>query len=173
MDIFCISGSASPQSSNYYLLKAIEKNFGDQYDIEVYDGIREFDLFTPQKLQEGIPADIKAFKSKLAAAKSVTIATPEYSHNIPAVLKNMLEWCTHSGEFADTYVLPITFTPKEPRGEFAMKSLLMTLQTLKAKVVSQFPLYKSDVQEKHQKILLPEETQEIIAESLKMLYPKN
>lgn len=173
MDIFCISGSASPQSSNYYLLKAIENQFGGQYDIEVYDNIREFDLFTPQKLQEGIPADIKSFKLKLAAAKSVIIATPEYSHNIPAVLKNMLEWCTHSGEFADQYVLPITFTPKEPRGEFAMKSLLMTLQTLKAKVISQFPLYKTDVQEGHQKIFLPDDTKEIIAESLKMLCPKN
>ncbi len=173
MDIFCLSGSASPQSSNYYLLKAIEKSFGDQYDIEVYDKIREFELFTPQRLQEGIPADITTFKSKLAAAKSVIIATPEYSHNIPAVLKNMLEWCTHSGELADKYVLPITFTPKEPRGEFAMQSLLMTLQTLKAKVVSQFPLYKTDVQEEHQQIILPDETREMISESLKLLVLKN
>jgi len=81
----------------------------------------------------------------------------------------MLEWCTHSGELADKYVLPITFTPKEPRGEFAMQSLLMTLQTLKAKVVSQFPLYKTDVQEEHQQIILPDETREMISESLKLL----
>lgn len=169
MDIFCISGSASPQSSNYYLLKAIENQFGGQYDIEVYDNIREFNLFTPQKLQEGIPADIKSFKLKLADAKSVIIATPEYSHNIPAVLKNMLEWCTHSGEFAQKPVLPITFTPHEPRGKFAMRSLLMTLQTLQAKVVSQFPLYKTDVDVLEQKIEFPDDTKMMIEESLKLL----
>ena len=171
MDVLCISGSASPESSNYFLLKAIQRNFSDRYSIEVYDRIRDFALFTPQKLEQGVPADIEEFKAKLDQADSIIISTPEYSHNIPAVLKNMLEWCTHSGEFADKYVLPVTFTPKEPRGEFAMKSLLMTLQTLQAKVVSQLPLYKTDVEVGDKYIELPDETREIFEESLNMLLP--
>ncbi|MDR9401214.1 MAG: hypothetical protein RI558_07315 [Psychroflexus sp.] len=61
MDIFCISGSASPQSSNYYLLKAIQREFNNQYTIEVFDEIRDFELFTPQRLEQGEPSDILEF----------------------------------------------------------------------------------------------------------------
>ncbi|MDR9401666.1 MAG: NAD(P)H-dependent oxidoreductase [Psychroflexus sp.] len=169
MDIFCISGSASPQSSNYYLLKAIEREFSNQYAIEVFDDIRNFELFTPQRLEQGEPSDILEFKASLSRANALIIATPEYSHNIPAVLKNMLEWCTHSGEFAQKSVLPITFTPHEPRGKFAMRSLLMTLQTLQAKVVTQFPLYKTDVDVLNKKIDFSDDTKMMIEESLKLL----
>ncbi|MGO1728095.1 MAG: NADPH-dependent FMN reductase [Flavobacteriaceae bacterium] len=169
MTILGISGSASPNSSNFYLLKAIQQLLAKNHQMEVYDDIHLFDLFTPQKLEKGIPDKIQLFKEKLVKADAVIISTPEYTHNIPAVLKNMIEWCTHSGEFSETRILPITFTPNEPRGEYAMQSLLGSLQTMKAKVVTQLPLYKTDVKIEDQQISFKQETREILEEAFKIL----
>jgi len=78
-------------------------------------------------------------------ADAVVIATPEYIHNIPALLKNALEWLTSSGELFEKHVLAITFTPHKPRGEKAMQALLNTLIALKARVVGQLDLYQNEV----------------------------
>ncbi len=162
MKIFGISASASTSSSNFYLLKAIENLVSEKNEMEVFEGLQEFALFSPARLKKGVPKNILEFKKKVLAADLILISTPEYTHNIPAALKNMLEWCTASGEFAEKAVLPITFTPNEPRGENAMRSLLQSLQTMKAKIETQLPLYKTDVKILDHQIELPEEIQEII-----------
>jgi NAD(P)H-dependent FMN reductase len=157
MRILAISGSASIESSNYYLLKAIQTLFIEEHEITVYDSLTEFPLFTTQRLKEGIPKVIQDFKEQLLKADAIVISTPEYTHNIPAVLKNMIEWCTHSGEFDHKRVLPITFTPHAPRGEHAMKSLLFSLNALNAQIVAQLPIYKSDVEIGENLIILSED----------------
>lgn len=164
MNILAISGSASIKSSNYYLLKAIQTLFKDQFSIEVCDSLGDFPLFTPNRLKEGVPGHVQDFKNKVVNADVVLISTPEYTHNIPAVLKNMIEWCTHSGEFSNKKVVPITFAPYEPRGEFAMQSLLFSLNALDANTVVQVPLYKTDVTIKDELILLSDDTQSLLKE---------
>ena len=168
MNIFAISGSASEKSSNYYLLKAIQSLFKTQHQITIYDSLSDFPLFTPKRLEEGIPQIIQGFKQQLLAADAVLISTPEYTHNIPAVLKNMLEWCTHSGELDNKRVLPITFTPYEPRGEYAMQSLLFSLSTMNAQIIAQLPIYKTDVTVQEEHILLSEETKVLLEGALSM-----
>lgn len=169
MKVLGISGSASPKSSNYYLLKAIQKSIAGKHQMYVYDDVHTFELFTPEKLKNNKSQLIKDFKEKIKQADAIIISTPEYTHNIPAVLKNMIEWCTHSGEFAEKRILPITFTPHEPRGEFAMHSLLNSLKAMKAKVIMEFPLYKTDVIIKDQEIKFLDDTQVMISEALSVL----
>lgn len=162
MKILGLSASASTSSSNFYLLKAIQKLCTKKDEMQVLEGLQDFSLFSPARLEEGIPENIRNFKNEVLAADLIIISTPEYTHNIPAALKSILEWCTASGEFSEKAVLPISFTPKEPRGEYAMKSLLQSLQTMHAKIETQVPLYKSDVNIMDQKIELPKDVQEII-----------
>jgi NAD(P)H-dependent FMN reductase len=162
MNILLISCSASHNSGNYYLLKAIADSWKEQHEVSVFQGLAEFPLFSPARLEEGAPASLQALKQQIKVADLIVLATPEYSHNIPAVLKNLFEWCTASGEFADRNILAITFTPKEPRGEHAMRSLLPTLKTLKANVLAQVPLYKSEMDIQEQKIILPKEIKEAL-----------
>ncbi|MEX2379818.1 MAG: NADPH-dependent FMN reductase [Vicingaceae bacterium] len=169
MNILCISGSASPNSGNYYLLKAIANFVKEQHEVDVYQGLYEWELFTPQKLRTDIPEKIVALKQKIIAADAIFISTPEYTHNIPAVLKNLIEWCTASGEFSGKKIVAITFTPHEPRGEHAMKSLIASLKALEAKVVAQFPLYKTDVDIQDHKIELKEEQKEMLQAVFEML----
>ena len=143
MKILAISGSASKNSSNFYLLKAIAGFIQEKHKTEVYQGLYDFQLFTPTNLKNGVPEKIKVLKSKISSADVLIISTPEYTRNIPAALKNLIEWCTASGEFTNKRVVAITFTPHEPRGEHAMASLLASLKTMEAKVIAQIALYKS------------------------------
>lgn len=166
MKVLAISGSASLLSSNFYLLQAISKLWKEKAKVSVAEGLADFKMFSPQALEAGVPEEIQYVKNQITNADLVIIATSEYSHNIPACLKNLLEWCTASGEFHQKKVIPITFTPNEPRGKFAMQSLLMSLKSMKAQLLTQIPLYKTDVEIQHQKIILPEEIQIILDEAL-------
>ncbi|SHG54151.1 NAD(P)H-dependent FMN reductase [Salegentibacter echinorum] len=166
MKILGISASASKSSSNFYLLKSIQDLYAEKDEMQVFEGLQEFALFSPAQLEKGIPKNIKNLKQQILKADLIIISTPEYTHNIPAVLKNVLEWCTASGEFSEKAVLPITFTPKEPRGEHAMTSLLQSLQTMKAKIETRLPLYKSDVIISSHQIELPKDIQEIITTAI-------
>ncbi|MEQ8910080.1 MAG: NADPH-dependent FMN reductase [Vicingaceae bacterium] len=162
MNILLISASASPNSGNYYLLKAIAELFEKEHEVEVYQGLYEFELFSPPKLEQGIPNNISALQAKIKAADLIFLSTPEYTHNIPAVLKNLIEWCTASGEFSGKRLVPLTFTPHEPRGEYAMNSLTPSLQALEAEVLTQLPLYKSQMDIQEGQIILPDETKEML-----------
>ncbi|WP_107038009.1 NADPH-dependent FMN reductase [Brumimicrobium mesophilum] len=169
MRILAISGSASKNGSNYQLLKAIKTLFKDEHSIDIVDYLSEFPLFTTERLKSGIPEKIKTYKTQLTEAEVVIISTPEYTHNIPAVLKNMIEWCTHSGEFSNKKIIPITFTPHEPRGEHAMKSLLFSLLALESNAITQLPLYKTDFHINEQQIELTEEVKELLRAAFEML----
>lgn len=170
--IAAVSGSASLESSNTALLEALKNHFKSDYNIEIYTGLRELPLFTPEKLERPT-AEVKEWKDVLSRADAVIFCTPEYSHNIPAILKNGLEWITQSGELSNKRVLPVTFTPKAPRGEFAMKSLLFTLQTLKAQIMSQMPLYRNEVEYENGKIMLNEDYKMLWQEALYTLLGAN
>ncbi|SDG55603.1 NADPH-dependent FMN reductase [Psychroflexus sediminis] len=157
MKILCISGSASRDSSNVKFLKAIAEHLSDKHTAEVYEGLYRFPLFTTERLNAGMPEIINLLRDRITQADLVLISTPEYNHNIPAVLKNMLEWITDSGELFGKRVLPITFTPKAPRGEHALISLQMSLKAQQASIISEANFYKTDVEFVDDLIVLPED----------------
>ncbi len=169
MKILGISGSASTKSSNFYLLQAITNLWKRQHDIEVIDGLEGLKMFSPKALEQGLPSSIKKIKNKVLEADLVLISTPEYSHNIPSCLKSLLEWCTASGEFYKKNVIPITFTPHQPRGKYAMKSLLMSLQSLQANLLFHLSLYKTEVEITHQNVILNNDIEAMFQEVMKSI----
>lgn len=169
MKILAISGSSSKQSANEALLRALQKSFSSEYDFNIVADLSNFALFSTERLAGETPLNISEFKAKITAVDAIIISTPEYTHNIPAVLKNALEWITASGELKDKKVLAITFTPNEPRGEWAMKSLLFSLTTMQAKVVAQLPLYKTDFQIEGDEIHFSDENKQLLATALELL----
>lgn len=167
--IVAINGSASPNSSNLQLLLTLQTEFAHLVDTKVFDGLWELPLFSPQREAEGIPDRVRQLRERVENADAVIISTPEYLHNIPAVLKSALEWMTHSGELADKPVLPITFTPHEPRGEYAMKSLLESLKASKARIVTELPLYRKQLPIENGTVIFDEDHRSLIAEAIKLL----
>jgi NAD(P)H-dependent FMN reductase len=167
-NILGICGSASKLSSNFELLKTLSIKFDDKFDWILTNELREFPLFRPEDLEKETPELIQKFKIQIKKADAIIIVAPEYTHNIPAVLKNALEWLTASGEFANKPLLPITFTPAPPRGKYAMQSLLESLKTMDAKVITQLSLYKSDVKFDDYEISLSEEIETMLQEAMNL-----
>lgn len=167
--LFGISGSASQESSNTQLLHVLRLAFAETYDIQVLDRLWELPLYTPETERAEISSEVTILRKSVAQAEAIIICTPEYLHNIPAVLKNALEWMTTSGELAEKPVLAVTFTPAPPRGKHAMQSLLQSLGASKARVVAELPLFRSELTTPDNIISLNEANRLLIAEALALL----
>lgn len=165
MRILGISGSTQEQGTNHKFLQALGTIVEDPTNFSVEAQLNQIPLFSLKRL-ENPQKPIQQLKENINQAQLVIICTPEYLHNIPAALKNILEWCTASGEFYQKNVLPITFTPKEPRGNMAMCSLLQSLKALKCNMQTNVNLYHDDVLFKNDSLQLKSDTKEMILASI-------
>ncbi|TXK71029.1 NAD(P)H-dependent oxidoreductase [Mesonia sp. HuA40] len=165
MRILGISGSTQEEGTNHKLLRAIGIAVENPTTFTIENQINNIPLFSLKRL-ENPQKQIQQLKENIDQAQLVIICTPEYLHNIPAALKNILEWCTASGEFYQKKVLPITFTPKEPRGEMAMRSFLQSLKALKCNIKTHLNLYHQDVLLNDKSLQLKPETKEMILASI-------
>ncbi len=144
MRIITISGSTRPESSNTKLLSHLNTLSSD-LDFHYSQLPKELPLFTSEAQEHLILPVIKAWRKELRDADGIIICMPEYIYNMPALIKNALEWVTASGELVGKKVLAMTFTPHEPRGEKALQSLLWTLQALDANIVASLALYQTEI----------------------------
>lgn len=144
MNILSVSGSPRAESSNIQLLEAIHSHF--RFSGSVHPSLINLPLFDPILDQHPWPDLILKWRNTVKKADAIIISTPVYLYNIPAVLKNALEWLTTSGEMDGKPVLPITYTPYAPRGEKSMQSLLWSLTALNARIVTSLPLYKMELE---------------------------
>jgi chromate reductase len=95
MRILGISGSLRRDSHNTALLRAAAEMLPPGAELEVFDGLRDVppydaDFDTPELQGPGVDA----LKRAIERADAVLIATPEYNHSIPGVLKNALDWAS-------------------------------------------------------------------------------
>lgn len=141
--ILTINGSSRPNDNNARLLRSLEQHFG-HYRFSRYHDLSRLPLFTAPADTAPWPAEVLEFRASIVEADAIIISTPEYIHNIPAVLKNALEWVTSSGELFNKPTLAISYCPHKPRGDKAMTSLLQSLQALSATVKLQIALYQNE-----------------------------
>ena len=127
-------------------------------------------LFAPAKdVPSALPDEVILWRSQVRDADAVIFSTPSYLFNIPAQLKNALEWLTTSGELYEKRVMAMTYTPHPPRGDMAMQSLLNSLKGLKSRVVCQCPLYQSELQVDDQNVLLGDDSIAMLTEAIRLL----
>ena len=56
--------------------------------------LAEIPMFNADVEAEGDPPAVAEFKRAIAAADALVIATPEYNHCVPGVLKNAIDWAS-------------------------------------------------------------------------------
>ena len=168
MKILTISGSTRSNSAHNRLLKGLPSLF-PKHTFQHYPPIKQLPLFQADADKHPWHPTILAWRSAIAEADAVIISIPEYIHNMPALIKNALEWVTSSGELVQKRVLAITFTPHEPRGEKAMQSLLWSLQALDANVVVSVPLYQNEIEFDTNNHFIENETVEMLKEAINLL----
>ena len=93
MRILGLSGSLRRDSHNGRLLRGAAALLPEGVELVVFDRLGELPLFNEDD-EHTPPAAVSALKDAIAAADGLLVATPEYNHSIPGVLKNALDWAS-------------------------------------------------------------------------------
>jgi chromate reductase, NAD(P)H dehydrogenase (quinone) len=91
MKVLGISGSLRQGSYNSRLLRVAAELLPPGAELEVWEALSDIPPFDAD-VEHSPPPAVTALKQAIAEADAVLIATPEYNHSIPGVLKNALDW---------------------------------------------------------------------------------
>ena len=167
MKVLLISGSARVSSSNVSLLNFIQK-IKASHQFKRADYLSQLPLFNAN-IESKKNSQLDQWRQEAIWAEAIIIATPEYIYNIPALLKNALEWLTKNGEFYKKPVLPIVYTPAPKRGQKAMESLLNSLEALDTKVLASLLLHHTDVSFDENGALKNKDGLELLSSAIELL----
>jgi NAD(P)H-dependent FMN reductase len=130
-----IAGSLRKASYNAALLRAAVELAPPDLTVEVASiaGIPPYDGDVEEA--QGVPAAVTALKDRIAAADGLLLATPEYNHSVPGVLKNAIDWLTRPPKdvprvFHDKPVALMGATPGLGGTRLAQAAWLPVLRTL-------------------------------------------
>ena len=94
LHIIGIAGSLRDGSYNRSLLRAAQRLAPEGMTIEIFP-LDDIPLYNGDLENDADrPAEVERFKHSLAEADGLLIATPEYNHGIPGVLKNAIDWAS-------------------------------------------------------------------------------
>jgi chromate reductase len=96
MQILAIPGSIRAASLNRRLLEEAQRVTPDGIEVIIAD-IHDIPLYNSDHDpadEVGAAASVVRLRQQIRAANAVLIATPEYNHGIPGVLKNALDWAS-------------------------------------------------------------------------------
>jgi chromate reductase len=101
-----LAGSLRRDSWNRRLLQAAATHTPATLQLEVYDRLAAVPLFDEDLEQRDPagPAGVQALRAAIAAADGLVIATPEYNHAMPGVLKNALDWLSRESPQGEVLV---------------------------------------------------------------------
>jgi len=91
--ILGVAGSLRAGSLNRALLRAAVELAPEGMEIEEFD-LAQVPLYNGDLEAAGDPPGVAAFKQAIAAADGVLMATPEYNHGVPGVMKNAIDWAS-------------------------------------------------------------------------------
>ncbi|HEV7481833.1 MAG TPA: NAD(P)H-dependent oxidoreductase, partial [Solirubrobacterales bacterium] len=94
MRVLGIAGSLRRDSLNSALLRAAAERLPAGAELVEFQHLREIPLYDEDLELEGTPEAVRELREAMREADAVLIATPEYNHSIPGVLKNALDWAS-------------------------------------------------------------------------------
>jgi NAD(P)H-dependent FMN reductase len=132
IQILAISGSLRDVSVNTAVLRAASILAPEGVKIELYRNLGALPLFNPDIENTDLPS-VLDFRTQLAAADGLMIASPEYAHGVTGVLKNALDWAVGSEEFDGK---PVALLNTSIRATHAYAALAETITTMGGKIVT-------------------------------------
>ncbi|MGV6826444.1 MAG: NADPH-dependent FMN reductase [bacterium] len=105
MRILGISGSLRAASYNSALLRTASQLLEGSGRLELAD-LSEIEPYSEDLDHDPWPPMAQAFKIAVERADALLIATPEYNHSIPGVLKNAIDWASRPA-----FASPLTGKP--------------------------------------------------------------
>ena len=91
--ILGFAGSLRQASYNRGLIRAAVELAPVGITIVVHE-LADIPLYNQDVEDAGEPASVLSFKAAIRAADALLVATPEYNHGVPGVLKNAFDWAS-------------------------------------------------------------------------------
>lgn len=108
-----IAGSLRTASLNRALLRAARELAPVGMTIDIFD-LAEVPLYNGDIENAGGPAAVASLKQAIRAADGVLMATPEYNHGVPAVMKNAVDWASRPPQDAVLSGKPVALIGASP-----------------------------------------------------------
>lgn len=147
MTIASFSGSLRKQSLNQSVLEHMNQT---TEDIQILS-LEDIPLFNADVEEMGEPEAVFAFKKAIKEADAVLIVTPEYSHSMPGVLKNALDWAgsmTYENVLDGKPVMIAGASPSALGTAYAQEHLRTTLSACGAHTMPQPEIFIGKAAEK-------------------------
>jgi chromate reductase len=93
MRILGFAGSLRRASYNRGLIRAATELAPAGIVVDVFD-LDGIPLYNQDVEDVGEPSSVVTFKRAIARADALLVATPEYNHGVPGVLKNAIDWAS-------------------------------------------------------------------------------
>ena len=94
MRVLGITGSLRRDSYNHALLREAAERLPAGAELVEFEGLGDIPPYDADLETEATPAAVAELRRAMREADAVIIATPEYNHSIPGVLKNALDWAS-------------------------------------------------------------------------------
>ena len=91
--ILGFAGSLRRASYNRGLIRAAAELAPAGMTVDIFD-LGGLPLYNQDIEDAGEPVSVVAFKGAIARADALLVATPEYNHGVPGVLKNAIDWAS-------------------------------------------------------------------------------
>jgi chromate reductase len=134
-NILAVSGSLQASSSNSALVQLARTLSDGPVHVDIFDKLADLPYFNPDLDVEPAPDAVVKLRAAIQAVDGILIATPEYAHEMPGVLKNALDWLVSSGELYGKSLAVLSAAPSPDRGVYARKALEQTLAAQGSRVV--------------------------------------
>jgi NAD(P)H-dependent FMN reductase len=135
VQILAVSGSLQERSSNAALVRAAQRMVPPGMELVVHPSLGSVPLLNPELDGDAVPEAVSALRAAFGSADGVLIASPEYGHSMPGLLKNALDWLVGSGELANMPVALVSASTTSTGGIRAQIALIQTLLAQSAEVV--------------------------------------
>ena len=125
-----ICGSLRLGSYNRRLLEAATAALADvDWTIARLRGIPPYDSDIEGR---GVPPSVQQLKDQIEAADAIVIATPEYNHSIPGLLKNAIDWASRPAMSSPFVGKPVLMMAASPGRGGALRALTHLSEVLES-----------------------------------------
>ncbi|MCS7476705.1 NADPH-dependent FMN reductase [Umezawaea endophytica] len=93
--ILAISGSLRAASLNTALLRAAREHSPEGVEVVLYTGLADVPHYNGDLDDDHhLPAAVADLRARIGEADGLLVASPEYNHSVPGVLKNAIDWAS-------------------------------------------------------------------------------
>ncbi|AYD02667.1 NADPH-dependent FMN reductase [Neorhizobium sp. NCHU2750] len=127
MKFLALSGSTRRASTNTAMLAGVASAARPLHDMDVFDAIGHFPIFSPDLEEAPLPQILRHFMSSIQHSDGLIISSPEYVRSIAGGMKNAIDWLVSRPEIIGK---PIVLMHASHRGDDALNQLRGVLSTI-------------------------------------------